>query len=153
MRRRGASPLQASEKVRRHPLKERERETETCSIRGEHLTHRVTTGAPVMGQVLVSMPRTHYKGAFGTGSKEPSCSQIIGSASSDDQMLASQMASRLTARSGKAVFVSCQLSSSADNYSGGGSWTEGMDSDVISHRAAALAEKKVWNILQEHNQK
>ena len=100
-----------------------------------------------MGQVVVSMPRTNYKGAFGTGSKEPSCSHIIGSASSEDQMLASQMASRLTTRSGMAIFVSCQLSS------GGGGWAAGMDSDMISHRAAALAEKEVWRILQEHQTK
>ncbi len=101
-----------------------------------------------MGQVLVSMPRTNYKGAFGTGSKEPSSSQIIGSSSSEDRMLASQMASRLTTRSGMAVFVSCQLSSTADS-GGGGTWTDGMDSEIMSHRAAALAEKEVWNILQE----
>jgi hypothetical protein len=69
-------------------------------------------------------------------------------------MLASQMASRLTTRSKLAVFVSCQLSSSGGGDSqGGGSWTEGMDSDMISHRAAALAEKEVWKIIQEHQKK
>jgi len=104
-----------------------------------------------MGQVVVSMPRTNYKGAFGTGSKEPSCSQIVGSASSDDQMLASQMASRLTMRCSKAVFVSCQLSGRADGDGGG--WTSGMNSEMISHKAAALAEKEVWRILQEHDKK
>lgn len=104
-----------------------------------------------MGQVVVSMPRTNYKGAFGTGSNEPSCSHIIGSASSDDQMLASQMASRLTMRSGKAVFVSCQLSGNGE--ADGGGWTAGMDSEMISHRAAALAEKEVWRILQELEKK
>ena len=103
-----------------------------------------------MGQVLVSMPRTNYKGAFGTGSNEPSCSQIIGSASGEDQMLASQMASRLTTRSGMAIFVSCQLSASAASAGGGGGgqWIVGLDSDVLSHRGAALAEKEIWNILQ-----
>jgi hypothetical protein len=120
-----------------------------------HVSHFIIlSGAPVMGQVVVSMPRTNYKGAFGTGSKEPSCSHIIGSASSEDQMLASQMASRLTTRSGMAVFVSCQLSSSGgggDAESGG--WTAGMDSDMISHRAAALAEREVWKILQAHQKK
>ncbi len=103
-----------------------------------------------MGQVVVSMPRTSYKGAFGTGSKEPSCSQIIGSASSDDQMLASQMASRLTTRSGLAVFVSCQLSSSSSGDVDGSGWAGGIDSEMMSHRAAAVAEKEVWKILQEH---
>ena len=107
-----------------------------------------------MGQVVVSMPRTNYKGAFGTGSKEPSCSHIIGSANSEDQMLASQMASSLTTRSGMAIFVSCQLSSGGGGDAGiGGSWAAGMDSDMISHRAAALAEKEVWKILQKHQAK
>jgi Proteasome assembly chaperone 4 len=120
------------------------------------------TGAPTMGPLVVAMPRTQYKGAFGTGANEPSCSQLIGSTSSEDQMLANQMASRLSARSGMAIYVSCQLSNSTD---GGGSglvgsaggalddadmWTSGLDSDMISHRAAALAEKEIWKILQEH---
>lgn len=104
-------------------------------------------GAPIMGPVVVSMPRTNYKGAFGTGSNEPSCSQIIGSASSDDQMLASQMASRLTTRSGLAVFVSCQLSDSKQGFVGGDGCAAGMDSEVLAHRAAALAEKEVSKIL------
>jgi len=104
------------------------------------------------------MPRTHYKGAFGTGSKEPSCSQIIGGSNSEDQMLATQMASRLTMRSGRAVFVSCQLASSSSSMTSSshsdhfamGNVGEGMDSDgMISYRAAALAEKEVWKILQE----
>jgi hypothetical protein len=63
-------------------------------------------------------------------------------------MLASQMASRLTTRSGMAIFVSCQLSSSAGSAGGGGHWIDGVDSDVLSHRGAALAEKEIWNILQ-----
>lgn len=99
-----------------------------------------------MGQVVVAMPRTNYKGAFGTGAKEPSCSQIVGSASSEDQMLGSQMASRLSTRSGMAVLVSCQLSSIGDNQE---AWTSGMNSEMISHRAAALAEKEVWRILKD----
>jgi len=100
-----------------------------------------------MGQVVVAMPRTNYKGAFGTGSKEASCSHIVGSANSDNQMLASQMASRLSTRSGMAVFVSCQLASAEEDASE--SWRTGMDSEMISHRAAALAEKKIWSIMQE----
>ena len=96
----------------------------------------------------MAMPRTSFKGAFGTGSKEASCSHIIGSASSDDQMLASQMASRLSTRSGMSVMVSCQLSSGGSDSGG---WSAGLDSEMISHRAAALAEKEIWRILQEHN--
>lgn len=101
-----------------------------------------------MGQVVVSMPRTNYKGAFGKGSNEPSCSQIIGSSNGDDQMLASQMASRLSIRSGLAVFVSCQLSSSSTSGDMDGA---DMDGDLVAHRAAALAEKEVWKILQQQS--
>ncbi len=100
------------------------------------------------------MPRTNYKGAFGTGAKEPACSQMIGSLSSEDQMLGASMASRLSAKSGMAIYVSCQLSASSGSSSGGSndidSWTSGLDSDMISHRAAALAEKDIWKILKEH---
>jgi hypothetical protein len=113
-----------------------------------------------MGQLTVAMPRTNYKGAFGTGAKEASCSQLIGSASNEDQMLAYQMASRLSTRSGMAIYVSCQLSSSAGPYGNGSNgsgfdpdgWDSGLDFEMISHRAAALAEKEVWRILQYHRQ-
>lgn len=106
-------------------------------------TFVVGTGKPPQGQCLVAMPRTGYKGAFGTGSKEAPCSQIIGSASSDDQMLAAQMGSRLSTRSNMAVFVSCQFSGDDVNE-----WNAGMDTEVLSHRAAAGAEKEIWRILQ-----
>ncbi|KAL3904341.1 MAG: hypothetical protein SGARI_004967 [Bacillariaceae sp.] len=118
------------------------------------------TGSPNMGQVLVAMPRTHYKGAFGgIHNKEASCSMLVGSASSEDQMLATQMASRLSTRTGMAIYVSCQLSmasgeSTTTASAGGGvkEWSTGLDSDMISQRAAALAEKEIWRILQEQQQ-
>jgi hypothetical protein len=112
-------------------------------------------GTPTMGQLVVAMPRTNYRGAFGGEhhKNEAPCSQMIGSPSSDDQILANQMAARLSLRSGRAVFVSCQLSSTGDGGTGvaarDDSWTSGLDSDMISHRAAALAEKEIWRILQE----
>mmetsp|Transcript_24934 Transcript_24934/g.54689 ORF Transcript_24934/g.54689 Transcript_24934/m.54689 type:complete len:229 (-) Transcript_24934:469-1155(-) len=113
------------------------------------------TGTPTMGQLVVAMPRTNYKGAFSsTSSKEASCSQLVGSASSEDQMLANQMASRLSSRSGMAIYVSCQLSSSSSVVGAGGggaldSGSDGPEADMLSQRAAALAEKEVWRILQE----
>lgn len=100
------------------------------------------TGTPTMGQLVVAMPRTNYKGAFATGSKEASCSQLVGSASSEDQMLANQMASRLSSRSGMAIYVSCQLSFIASRE-------DGPEADMLSQRAAGLAEKHVWKILQD----
>ena len=99
-----------------------------------------------MGQFLVAMPRTKYQGAF-SSDRDASSSLLIGSASSEDQMLASQMACRLTQKTGKAVFISCQLSTGEDE------WVAGLDREMISHRAAALAEKEIWRILQEHNQR
>eukprot|EP00934_Nitzschia_sp_Nitz4_P005868 Nitzschia sp. Nitz4//scaffold283_size24287//16133//16803//NITZ4_008407-RA/size24287-augustus-gene-0.30-mRNA-1//1//CDS//3329545660//5858//frame0 len=106
-------------------------------------------GAPFMGQLVVAMPRTKYQGAFGTGANEPSCSQIIGSASTDDQMLSTQMASRLSLRSKMAVYVSCELASGGGDGSLGG----GMDPETVSFTAAALAEKEIWKIIQEHQPK
>jgi Proteasome assembly chaperone 4 len=123
------------------------------------------SGAPTMGQLVVSMPRTTYRGAFGGGGGDgvpPSSSQLIGGSSSEDHMLAEQMASRLSTKSGRAIFASCQLSqtpasavatAATDAGRGGGldgGWTAGLDSEMIAHRAAALAEKKIWQILQEH---
>ena len=96
-----------------------------------------------MGQFLVAMPPQVYKGAFAsTGRNNASCSQLIGSASSDDQMLASQMASRLSARTHKAVLMSCQLSQGDEDF------LAGLDKEILSHKAAALAEKEIWRILQ-----
>jgi Proteasome assembly chaperone 4 len=101
-----------------------------------------------MGPLVVAMPRTKYRGAFGTGSKEPSCSLIIGGESADDQMLASRIASNLTLRSRMPVFVSCELSSSS-SATDSEDWSAGMDSETVSHIAAAIAEKEIWRILQE----
>jgi Proteasome assembly chaperone 4 len=102
-----------------------------------------------MGPLVVAMPRTKYHGAFGTGSKEPSCSQMIGGESPDDQMLASRIASNLTVRSGMPIFVSCELSSSPRSGNDSEDWSGGMDSETLSHIAAGIAEKEIWRILQE----
>jgi len=112
-------------------------------------------GAPTMGQLVVAMPRTNYKGAFATGSKEGPCSQLVGSSSSEDQMLANQMASRLSSRSGMAIYVSCQLSSMDANNGGSSAGINpdgggNPDLEMLSHHAAALAEKEIWRILQKH---
>jgi hypothetical protein len=99
-----------------------------------------------MGQFLVAMPPKIYKGAFASsGRNNASCSQLIGSASSDDQMLASQMASRLSSRTNKAVLMSCQLSEGDDDF------LAGLDRETLSHKAAGLAEREIWRILQEQD--
>jgi Proteasome assembly chaperone 4 len=128
------------------------------------------TGAPTMGPLVLAMPRTNYQGGFGTaitkGTKEPACSSLIGG-SDDDQLLAHQMASRLSLRSGMAIFVSCQLSSmsSMSTLSSFGlpihnnlisddhlNFSSLDATTMISQRAAALAEKEIWNILQQQQQ-
>eukprot|EP00980_Cylindrotheca_fusiformis_P022294 scaffold9176_cov129-Cylindrotheca_fusiformis.AAC.18 len=108
-------------------------------------TFGIGSGNPPQGQCLVAMPRTGYRGAFGTDSREAPCSQLIASASSDDQMLAAQMASRLSTRASMAVIVSCQLSLSIGNEAD--EWHT-LETNALSHRAAAMAEKEVWRILQ-----
>ena len=106
-------------------------------------------GAPTMSQLVVAMPRTKYSGSFGTGSKEPSCSHIIGGDSSDDQMLASQMASRLSVKCKMPCYVSCRLSTSNRDSDESDLSAAGQDSATLAHRAAALAEREVWRILKE----
>ena len=127
----------------------------------------VGCGTPEMGPLVVAMPRTSYRGAFGTaggssGAKgEPSTSTLIGSDTTEDSLLANQMSSRLSLKSGRAVLVSCQLLSQQQQVqmqqqqmAGMGmgiaddnDWSAGLNHDMISHKAAALAEKEIWRIL------
>jgi hypothetical protein len=145
------------------------------------------TGAPTMGPLVLAMPRTKYQGMEKTR-REPACSSLIGS-SDDDQLLAYQMASRLSLQLGMAILVSCQLSTTSpslvssllllsslsissstknnknDNNNNNDnkndmdstSWTSGVDSSadgmmMISHQAAALAEKEIRTILVQQQQ-
>ena len=130
------------------------------------LSDGIHVGSPKMGPLVMAMPRTRYVGAFGGsgGTKEPSCSTLIGSEAAEDSLLGSQMASRLSLRSGRAVLVSCQLLQQQQQIQaqqqlqqqlpgmgmgmGDDDWSAGMDHDMISHKAAALAEKEIWKILQ-----
>lgn len=120
-----------------------------------------------MGPLVMAMPRTRYVGAFGGsgGAKEPSCSTLIGSEAAEDSLLGNQMASRLSLRSGRAVLVSCQLLQQQQQIQmqqmqqqqmpgmsmgiSDDNWSAGMDHDMISHKAAALAEKEIWRILRQ----
>jgi hypothetical protein len=103
----------------------------------------VGKGVPNMGQLVAAMPRTKYQGAFSGGSIEASCSQLVGG-DSDDQVLASQIASRLSRRLGRPVFVSCQLHNTESQE-----WMTGLDRDTITQHAAALAERKIWLLLNK----
>lgn len=101
-------------------------------------------GLPMMGGLVLAMPRTKYKGAFGGST---GCSQLIGCAlDDDDQMLANQMASRLSLRTNMAIYVSCQLANTAallttPNLEAAAAPNDD-DAEFLSHRAAALADRK-----------
>jgi hypothetical protein len=99
------------------------------------------SGVPNMGQLVVAMPRTTYKGAFGV---DASTSQLLGG-DSEDQMLGAQMASRLSAKLGYPMFVSCQFYTAEPQE-----WMAGLDKTSVTQRAAALAERKVRHLLQEY---
>uniref|UniRef100_A0A7R9ZJP0 Uncharacterized protein n=1 Tax=Craspedostauros australis TaxID=1486917 RepID=A0A7R9ZJP0_9STRA len=106
-----------------------------------------------MGNLVVAMPRSNFRGAFSTSSANdlPS-SSLIGTDSSEDHILASQMASRLAKRSGRAVFVSCNLMTGGDGLADAGSsdaWMMGLSQDLVAQRAAAIAEKEIWTILSQ----
>ena len=105
-----------------------------------------------MGDLVIAMPRTKYQSS-GSSGNEPSCSQLIGGADSvgigdGDALLASQMASRLSRKTGLAVLVSCQLSSGVEG-GGGSDWTSGMDLELVAHKAAALAEREILRIVRD----
>lgn len=101
------------------------------------------TGKPPQGNCTVAMPRANsYKGAFAEGLREhelPS-SQIIGGGSTDSQVLAAQMASRLCSRLSIAVFVSCQLTTDIGSQSD--------ESSSLAPLAAAAAEKEISRLVK-----
>lgn len=100
-------------------------------------------GIPNMGQMTVAFPRSKYQGAF-SGTGESSCSTLIGG-DSEDQVLGWQMASRLSQKLGYPIFVTCALFASDPPE-----WMAGLDKATATQRAAALAERKVRQILKEH---
>ena len=95
-----------------------------------------------MGQLVVAMPRIKYKGAFADAC-EASSSQLVGG-DSEDQMLAAQMATRLSAKLGYPIFVSCQLYDATQQE-----WMVGLEKSTVTQRAAAVAERKVRLLLQD----
>lgn len=103
-------------------------------------------GIPTMGQMVVAMPRTKYKGAF-SGDAASSTSQLVGG-DEDDQLIGSSMASRLSQRLGYPVICSCCLSSQGGQVD---TALSGMDRSSIAQRAAALAERKVAQLLTQLN--
>ena len=93
----------------------------------------------------MSMPRTHYQGAF-SNHGEAACTKLVGSATEEEEMLCRQMSSRLAAKlQSTAVVCSCSL---ADGGGAAALW-QGMDPTVLQHRAAALTEKHVYQLIKE----
>lgn len=98
-------------------------------------------GKPAQGHCTVAMPRvTLYKGAFAAGPKDQPCSQVIGGGSTDDQVLSSQMASRLSAKLSMAIFVSCQLANEIS--------TQSDEQSIVPPLAAAAAEEEIIKLVQ-----
>lgn len=114
------------------------------NITGEESTTTITnSGIPVMGPMVVAMPRSKYAG-IGSEDEAP-CSQLISSPNDEEMMLGWQMASRLTRKVGWPIFVSTSLDkndASLDKVEG----MEGFVDSSISY-SAALAEKKVAEII------
>ena len=92
-----------------------------------------------MGPLIVAMPRTQYQGAF---SAEASSTKLVGSDFEDEEIACRQMASRLSSKLGVSVFCSSSLSNTP------GPASQGVDPTMIQNRAAALAEKHVYQLLQ-----
>eukprot|EP00545_Synedropsis_sp_CCMP1620_P007996 CAMPEP_0119029474 /NCGR_PEP_ID=MMETSP1176-20130426/40539_1 /TAXON_ID=265551 /ORGANISM="Synedropsis recta cf, Strain CCMP1620" /LENGTH=212 /DNA_ID=CAMNT_0006985819 /DNA_START=41 /DNA_END=679 /DNA_ORIENTATION=+ len=116
--------------------------TTTTSTDGDDSTAVEGRGVPNMGQMTVAFPRTKYQGAF-SGAGESSCSALVGG-DSEDQVLGWQMASRLSQKLGYPIFVSCALFASDPPE-----WMAGLDKAMATQRAAALAERKVRQILKD----
>lgn len=103
-------------------------------------------GVPTLGQVVVAMPRTKYKGAF-SDSHDSSCSQLIGG-SEEDQLICENMAARLSQKLGFPIVVCGGLASQTDQTE---SLLAGVDSATAAQRAAALTEREVAHILKERH--
>lgn len=93
-----------------------------------------------MGPLVVAMPRTKYSGAFSSDS-ETANSKLVGGDDEDAEMVARQMASRLSQKHGIPVFVSCSFRDAPSIAS------DGTDPSTIQHRAAAIAEREISRIL------
>mmetsp|Transcript_6088 Transcript_6088/g.7734 ORF Transcript_6088/g.7734 Transcript_6088/m.7734 type:complete len:228 (-) Transcript_6088:88-771(-) len=119
-------------------------------------------GVPMMGPMVVSMPRSKYAG-LGSDFETP-CSQLISGPNEEEMMLGFQMASRLSRKCSWPIFVSSSLHQIPDNSGNSGGRADCMDgledmngsqmfgNSLVIH-AAALAEKKVCEIILNRQKK
>jgi hypothetical protein len=108
----------------------------------ESSTSRTSTGKSInsrMGSLVAAMPRTKYQGAF-SGDCEASTTKLIGSEQEEMDTLGRNMASRLSSKLCISVLLSCHLD--------GIPASEGLDSGLVQHRVAALAERKIHQLLK-----
>lgn len=97
-----------------------------------------------MGPLIMSMPRTTYQGAFSEPTGGGATTKLVGSAVEEEELYSRQAASRLSAKLQRtAVMVSCSFRGGLDAPA------VGMDPTLLQHRAAALAEKRVYEILKD----
>jgi Proteasome assembly chaperone 4 len=98
-----------------------------------------------MGTFIVAMPRTKYQGAF--SAEAPTSKLISGSDDIQSEMIASQMAERLSQRLKMAVFVSCSLENTPSITGCDGV----MEKQMLRSRAGGLAEREVGRLLEERS--
>lgn len=92
-----------------------------------------------MGQCLIAMPPRKFGGTV----SESSTSKLIGG-DYDDDMIARPMACRLSQKCGRPVLISCSLDPAHIQ-------SMGLDPDLLHGRAAALAEKRIWELLKQYH--
>lgn len=94
-----------------------------------------------MGNFVVGMPRASYKGAF---SEDASSSKLIGSGQAHNDILAQQLAGRLSQRTGLAVFCSCSLDDDRlPNTILGGE----VEISIFQSQVVGLVEREVGRLL------
>ena len=96
----------------------------------------------------MSMPRTSYQGAFSEPTSSGSggaTTKLVGSAVEEEELYCRQAAGRLAAKLQRvAVICSCSFRGTDAPPA-----AAGMDPALLQHRAAALAEKRVYEILKD----
>merc|ERR1719491_1449187 len=99
----------------------------------------VGTGTPMMGSLVVAMPRTKFSGVS-RNSEEAPCSQLISGSSDEEMMLGWQMASRLSRKIGWPIFVSCSLGNNITGIESGSAMND--FNGLSAQRAAAFSERE-----------
>mmetsp|Transcript_18250 Transcript_18250/g.21068 ORF Transcript_18250/g.21068 Transcript_18250/m.21068 type:complete len:185 (+) Transcript_18250:47-601(+) len=112
----------------------------TVSSNDDNNANLVGNGVPPqMGPMVVAFPRIYDRG-------EVSCTSLVGGESEEDLALASSMAARLTTKTGIPIYVSCILQSWQQGQL---EWLAGFDRTQLTQMAAAVAERKIANLIKD----